>query len=95
MNFPKFFISFISTLLIVVFVSCGDSSDSSVTDQNPTTKTAEVSEPAPISQVEPNAAKNEEHDDKDKHDDHDEHDDKDKHDDHDEHDDKDKHDDHD
>ena len=50
MNFPKFFISFISTLLIVVFVSCGDSSDSSVTDQNPTTKTAEVSEPAPISQ---------------------------------------------
>ncbi len=69
MNFPKFFISFISTLLIVVFVSCGDSSDSSVTDQNPTSKSTEISEPAPISQPEPNAAKNDEHDDKDKHDD--------------------------
>jgi len=92
MDFPKFFISFISALLIVVFVSCGDSSDNSVTDQNPTSKTTEISEPTPISQPEPNAAKNEEHDDEDKHD---EHDDKDKHDDHEEHDDEDKHDDHD
>ncbi len=64
MDFPKFFISFISALLIVVFVSCGDSSDNSVTDQNPTSKTTEISEPTPIRQPEPNAAKNEEHDDK-------------------------------